>query len=53
MMEDEGHLVSDIMKKMVISIDEAKTIKDAANMMNEARIGSIINKRQYPCWNTY
>ncbi len=41
-MEDEGHLVSDIMKKMVISIDEAKTIKDAANMMNEARIGSII-----------
>jgi len=41
-MEDKGHLVSDIMKKMVISIDEAKTIKDAANMMNEARIGSII-----------
>jgi len=42
MMEGEGHLVSDIMKKDVISIDEAKTIKDAANMMNEARIGSII-----------
>jgi signal-transduction protein with cAMP-binding, CBS, and nucleotidyltransferase domain len=42
MMEDKGHLVSDIMKKMVISIDEVKTIKDAANMMNEARIGSII-----------
>ncbi len=42
MMEGEGHLVSDIMKKNVISIDEAKTIKDAANMMNEARIGSII-----------
>jgi len=41
-MEGEGHLVSDIMKKDVISIDEAKTIKDAANMMNEARIGSII-----------
>ena len=41
-MEGEGHLVSDIMKKKVISIDEAKTIKDAANMMNEARIGSII-----------
>ncbi len=42
MMEGEGHLVSDIMKKKVISIDEAKTIKDAANMMNEAKIGSII-----------
>jgi len=42
MEEKEGHLVSDIMKKEVISIDEAKTIKDAANMMNEARIGSII-----------
>jgi len=41
-MEGEGHLVSDIMKKDVISIDEAKTIKDAANMMNEARIGSVI-----------
>ena len=42
MEEKEGHLVSDIMKKRVISIDEVKTIKDAANMMNEARIGSII-----------
>ena len=42
MEDEEGHLVSDIMKKNVISIDEAKTIKDAANMMNEARIGSII-----------
>ncbi len=41
-MEGEGHLVNDVMKKDVISIDEAKTIKDAANMMNEARIGSII-----------
>ncbi len=42
MKDEEGHLVSDIMKKRVISIDEVKTIKDAANMMNEARIGSII-----------
>lgn len=42
MMEGEGHFVSDIMKKNVVSIDEAKTIKDAAFMMNEARIGSII-----------
>ena len=42
MEEEEGHLVSDIMNKKVISIDEAKTIKNAANMMNEARIGSMI-----------
>lgn len=41
-MEGEGHLVSNIMKKGVISIDETKTIKEAASMMNEARIGSII-----------
>ena len=32
----------DIMRGKVVSIDETKTIKDAANMMNEARIGSII-----------
>ena len=32
----------DIMGGKVVSIDETKTIKDAANMMNEARIGSII-----------
>ena len=42
MMEGEGHLVRDIMKEKVVSIDETKTIKDAVNMMNEARIGSII-----------
>ena len=42
MMEGEGHFVRDIMKEKVVSIDETKTIKDAANMMNEARIGSII-----------
>ena len=41
-MEGEGHFVRDIMKEKVVSIDETKTIKDAANMMNEARIGSII-----------
>ena len=32
----------DIMKEKVVYIDETKTIKDAVNMMNEARIGSII-----------
>jgi len=42
MMEGEGHFVRDIMREKVVSIDETKTIKDAANMMNEARIGSII-----------
>ncbi len=42
MIEGEGHLVRDIMKEKVVSIDETKTIKDAVNMMNEARIGSII-----------
>ncbi len=41
-MVEEGHLVSDIMKEQVISIDETKTIKEAASMMNEAKIGSII-----------
>jgi signal-transduction protein with cAMP-binding, CBS, and nucleotidyltransferase domain len=42
MMEGEGHFVSDIMKKKIISIDETETIKKAASMMNEAEIGSII-----------
>ncbi len=42
MMVEEGHLVSDIMKKKVVSIDETKTIKEAASLMNEAKIGSII-----------
>ena len=41
-MEGEGHLVSDIMKKKIISIDETETIKKAASMMTEAEIGSII-----------
>jgi len=42
MTEGEGHSVRDIMKEKVVSIDETKTIKEAASMMNEARIGSII-----------
>ena len=41
-MEGEGHFVSDIMTKKIISIDESETIKKAASMMNEAGIGSII-----------
>jgi len=42
MTEGEGHSVRDIMKEKVVSIDETKMIKEAASMMNEARIGSII-----------
>ncbi len=42
MMVEEGHLVSDIMNTNVISLDGTKTIKEAAFMMNEAKIGSII-----------
>ena len=41
-MEGEGHFVSDIMTKKIISIDESETIKKAASMMTEAEIGSII-----------
>ena len=41
-MGGEGHFVRDIMTEKVVSIDETKTIKEAASMMNEARIGSII-----------
>jgi len=42
MMEGEGHFVSDIMTKKIISIDESETVKKAASMMTEAEIGSII-----------
>ena len=45
-MEVKGHLVKDIMKKNVISIDENMTIKDAAVMMTDAKIGSIIISRK-------
>jgi CBS domain-containing protein len=34
--------VKDIMKKPVLSIDSSMTIKDAAKMMEDAKIGSII-----------
>ena len=36
------HFVKDIMSKNVISIDITMTVKDAASMMNDAKIGSII-----------
>ncbi len=38
----EGSFVKDIMKKSVLSIDSSMTIKDAAKMMEDAKIGSII-----------
>ncbi|HEV2192207.1 MAG TPA: CBS domain-containing protein [Nitrosopumilaceae archaeon] len=37
-----GSFVKDIMKKPVLSIDSSLTVKDAAKMMEDAKIGSII-----------
>jgi len=34
--------VKDVMRKSVISIDESMSIKDAATMMDDANVGSII-----------
>ena len=34
--------VKDIMKKPVLSIDSSMTVKDAAKMMEDAKIGSIV-----------
>ncbi len=42
MAEREVHSVKDIMRKNVISIDATMTVRDAASMMNDAKIGSII-----------
>ena len=38
----EGSFVRDIMKTPVLSIDSSMTIKDAATMMEDAKIGSIV-----------
>lgn len=38
----EGSFVKDIMKTPVLSIDSAMTIKDAAKMMEDAKVGSIV-----------
>lgn len=35
-------LVSDMMKKQVISIDSSLTIKDAAKMMSDSGVGCVI-----------
>ncbi len=37
--------VKDIMKKYVISIDSARTVKDAATMMDDANVGCIVITR--------
>jgi CBS domain-containing protein len=37
-----GSFVKDIMKKPVLSIDSSMTVKDAAKMMEDAKIGSIV-----------
>jgi len=42
MAESEVRFVKDIMKKSIISIDATMTVKDAASMMSDADIGSII-----------
>jgi len=42
MAESEVHFVKDIMKKNVITLDVTITVKDAASVMSDAKIGSII-----------
>lgn len=38
----DGNLVSDIMKRNVISIDSSLTVKDAAKMMSDSGVGCIV-----------
>ncbi len=42
MMEGEGHFVEDVMTKNVISIDSSLTVKDAAIMMTDAKVGCLV-----------
>ncbi len=42
MMEGEGHFVEDVMTKNVISIDSSLTVKDAAQMMADAKVGCLV-----------
>jgi CBS domain-containing protein len=37
-----GSFVKDIMKTPVLSIDSSMTVKDAAKMMEDAKVGSIV-----------
>jgi len=41
-MEGEGHFVEDVMTKNVISIDSSLTVKDAAQMMTDAKVGCLV-----------
>ena len=41
-MDGENQFVENIMHANVISIDSSMTVKDAANMMNEADVGCIV-----------
>jgi len=41
-MEGEGHFVEDVMTKNVISIDSSLTVKDAAKMMTDAKVGCLV-----------
>ena len=38
----DGNLVSDIMKRNVISIDSSMTVKDAAKLMSNSGVGCIV-----------
>jgi len=42
MMEGEGHFVEEVMTKNVISIDSSLTVKDAAIMMTDAKVGCLV-----------
>jgi len=42
MMEGEGHFVEDVMTKNVISIDSSLSVKDAATMMADTKVGCLV-----------
>jgi len=42
MMEGKGHFVEEVMTKNVISIDSSLTVKDAAQMMTDAKVGCLV-----------
>jgi len=41
-MEGKGHFVEEVMTKNVISIDSSLTVKDAAIMMADAKVGCLV-----------
>jgi len=42
MMQGEGHFVEDAMTKNVVSIDSSLTVRDAAKMMTDAKVGGLV-----------